>query len=503
MKKSIYAKNLSSGLFSQAIIILLKVIIPRITIISYGSDLNGLISTIGQIMAYLALLEAGIGQAARNALMKPISQNDEKGISYVASVADRYYKRFAAYYGIGVVLLALICPYIIRTEVDKLTVTAIFAFEGLSGVLSFAKIQTISCVISASGRNYAINRINASSKIAGYIAKICMAYFGVNILILEAVYFVLTIAKVFLFQRYFKKHYSWVKIEDVPKTEKLKDRNSYVLTEIAWTMFSATDAIVLSVFVSTKMASVYGIYNMVFGNINVLLGAVYASFSFTLGHTYHRDIKKYMILHDVFTSAFFGGMTCLMCATYILILPFIQLYTAGISDVAYTYSSLPVLFALVQMISWSRYITGNLSGIAGYAKITGRISLIEAVTNIALSVILVRKYGIVGVLVATVLALPVKAIFLTWLAEKKILKRNPIKYIVILLSNYALFGVTVAISTRIHLGITDYKGFFFCGVIVFFCCMTASVLLNCAANPEIIRLVKRYMGGRRRTSPQA
>ena len=43
--------------------------------------------------------------------------------------------------------------------------------------------------------------------------------------------------------------------------EKLKDSNAFIVTEIAWTIFSSTDMIVLSVFVSTKLSSVYSVYS--------------------------------------------------------------------------------------------------------------------------------------------------------------------------------------------------------------------------------------------------
>ena len=93
------------------------------------------------------------------------------------------------------------------------------------------------------------------------------------------------------------------------------------------------------------MASVYVIYNMIFSALNTLLNAVYTSINYLLGQAFHENIKKYEILHDNFTSIFLGGMTILMSIAYILILPFISIYTKGVSDINYIYASLPVFFA--------------------------------------------------------------------------------------------------------------------------------------------------------------
>ena len=491
MNKSRFVKNTLFGFGGQALLLILGIVVPRIMITSYGSDVNGLLTTISQIFTYMALLEAGIGQAARNALMEPLSKKDKKGISYIASVADRYYKRFTIYYGICVLVVACICPSVLKTEVDKLTIVAVFLLEGASGVLSFYKIQTITSVLSADGRSYVNNGINVINKTVSYAVKIIMASLGLNIILLEAVYFLITVAKVIFYQKYFTNHYSWIELNSASKDAKLQDRNAYVITEIAWTIFSATDMIVLSIFVDTKMSSVYGVYNLVFSSISLLLNAVYSSVSYTLGQTFHKDRKLYISLHDGFTSVFFGGMTCLMCTAYIMILPFIRLYTRGVSDVNYIYTSLPLLFSLVQIISWSRYVTGNLSGIAGYAKSTSYISLIEALINIVLSIILVQKFGIVGVLFATVIALPIKVVFLTWLSEHKILHRNPIKYLSILSINYFLFVVAIFASKYISINVDGYTNFFIWSCIVFLCSALICGTLNIAVNPEVVHLLKK------------
>lgn len=42
-----------TGLISQVIILLLGIVIPKLLIVSYGSEVNGLLSSIKQIFVYL------------------------------------------------------------------------------------------------------------------------------------------------------------------------------------------------------------------------------------------------------------------------------------------------------------------------------------------------------------------------------------------------------------------------------------------------------------------
>lgn len=490
MNKSKFIKNVVFGFGGQLVVIILGIIIPRLMITSYGSDVNGLISTVSQIFTYMALLEAGIGQAARNALYEPIAKKNQEGISYIISMARRYFRKITFYYAIGVVILSFLLPIVLKTDIDNITVFLIVVFEGMSGVISFFFIQTQAMLLSADGKEYVSNGVNTVNKTISYMFKIILSALGVNIVFLQMVYFLITIAKTVFYHSYFKRHYFWIDYSAAPKTAKLKDRNAYIITEIAWTMFSSTDMIVLSIFMSTKMSSVYGVYNMIFSNLNVLLNAVYTSVNYVLGQTYHEDIRKYAKLHDAYTSIFLGGMTVLISISYMLIIPFIKMYTNGVSDVNYVYPSLPILFCLVQLLSWSRYVTGNLTAVAGYAKQTSRISLIEALINIVLSVLLVNIYGITGVLAATVIALPLKVVYCMYICDKVVLKRSYKKTIRILGVNFLLFAIVVMFEKVIKIEMASVAEFVKYGIIFSFILGIIGVFANILANKECVQYIK-------------
>lgn len=494
MKHSKLFKNITSGFFGQFIAIVLGLIIPRLFISSYGSDINGLLSTITQIFTYLALLEAGIGQAARNLLYKAFQNGDLKEITKVASTASNYFKRFTVYYGLGVIILAISLPFIIVTSVDYLTIVLISLLEGLSSVISFYFIETPSIIFSVDGKSYVNNNINLFNKVVGYAVKIIMASFGLNIVLLQLIYFFIAIAKVIFYVYYFKKHYNWISLRsNSARNIELQDRRAYILTEICWTIFSSTDMIVLSMFLGTKYSSVYGVYNMIFINITALINSVYLSVIYLLGLNYHENIQKYEVIHDAFTSIFLGIITITMSVCCILTVPFIKLYTKGVADVNYIYPSLPILFGFIQMLSWSRYISGNLTGLAGYAKQTSFISLIEAFLNLSLSIILVKKYGIIGVTIATVVALPLKVIWCTYISDKKVLKRSYKNSCLILGINYLVFFFAIFLSKIFSPPINNYGQFMIWGLILLLIFSFLVILLNILVNRNCWNVVKKIL----------
>ena len=493
MKKYKNVKNIITGFGGQLVVIILGLIVPRFFIMSYGYDVNGLLSTITQIFTYMALLEAGIGQAAKNLLYKPFQEKDKEGISEISSIAKTYFRRFTLIYGIGVIAIALILPLVLKTNADSVTVALIVLFEGMSGVISFYFIETPYIIIGVDGKNYVNNAINLLNKIVGYAVKIVMAAFGFNIVLLQFVFFLVTVAKVFFYQIYFRKHYSWIRFKKTGKEVKLKDRNSYIITEICWTIFSSTDMIVLSTFLSTDLSSVYGIYNMIFTNLSLLVNAIYISINYLLGYSYYESIDKYSHMHDSFNTIFIGLMTILMSVCYCLTIPFVTLYTHGVTDVNYIYKSLPIMFCLIQLISWSRYVSGNLTGVAGYAKQTSYISLIEAITNLSLSIIFVNKFGIVGVTLATVIALPIKVIWCTYVADKKVMKRSCWKSISIIGVNFLFFFGVVFLSRFYQPTINSYGQFFIWGLILTAVFGIVGTGLNFLVNKDCWRVIRRYI----------
>ena len=493
MKKSKLAKNITTGFFGQSIALFLGILVPRIIITSYGSDANGLISTISQVFTYVALLEAGIGQAAKNMLYKPIKDNDKDSISSIVSLANSYFRRITIVYGLCVFMLSFILPFVLKTNISFVTVFLVTLFEGLSGVISFFFIQTPSIVIGVDGKSYINNSINLFTKVIGYIAKIIMASFGLDIVLLEFAFFIITIGKVLFYMLYFKAKYGWIVWRKPDSGQKLKDRNSFILTEICWTIFSSTDMIVLSILLGTEAASVYSVYNMIFANIALLVNAIYSSITYILGYAFNESAERYERVHDSFNSVFMCIITILMSVCYLLTIPFIKLYTKDISDVDYIYDLLPLLFCLIQMLSWSRYVSGNLTGIAGYAKQTSYVSLVEAIINIVLSIFFVYTFGLIGVVLATVIALPIKVLWCSFIADKKVMHRSFAKTISILGTNYMIFFGVVLFSKLVQIDVSSYFEFFVYGFVFTFVIGVISILMNYLVNKDCLKILKEYL----------
>ena len=70
--------NIISSLLLQVTTLICGFIVPKIIIEKFGSNVNGLVSSITQFLAYITLLEAGIGPVIKSALYGPIAKKDKR-----------------------------------------------------------------------------------------------------------------------------------------------------------------------------------------------------------------------------------------------------------------------------------------------------------------------------------------------------------------------------------------------------------------------------------------
>lgn len=477
--------NTIVGFVSQIIILVMGLIIPRIMLQHYGADVHGLTGTVTQIVGYVALLEAGIGASARNALFKPIKNNQQEDVSTILSVTRNYYRKVSIIYFFVILALSFLLPFVLKSKINYWVIFSIIIFEGLSSLFNFLFVDTAVCFLTCIGKTYVINGIDLFGRILTYGLKITLALLNVNIVFIQIAFFMASVFKAILYNIYMKRKHPSINYKCYDSSYRLPNRGSYVIIEVTWTVFSATDAILLSILVSTVSASIYSIYNLIFITLNGVITAIYNSIFYKLGEEYVKGIDGYQKYHDVFTSFIMSITTILISVAFYLAIPFVKIYTSNITDVNYIIPIYPLLFCIIPMLSWSRYVSSNLVCLAGYAKKVGIISIIEASINIVSSVIFVHFFGAVGVLFGTIISLPLKVVYCFIMSERVILKRNIVKPLLILLVNYLIFGATVLINNFIYFDSLTILKFILIGFILVITYSVVVFSLNILVNPHL------------------
>lgn len=487
--------NVIAGIGSQLLILAFGMIVPRMMILTYGSEVNGFFSSISQLLSYLTLLEAGVGAAAIQALYKPIAKDDKLGISEILSATRSFYKKISFYYLIGVCLFTLIYPLIINSGINKIDMMIIIFLSGLSGVIDFYFQATIKQLMLAEGRAYVVTNIGLFVQVSTYIAKIIVIYLNKSIVLIQALYLLINILQVFIYKWYCKKKYSWVLKNAIPNYNALNQKNSFLIHQITSLIFMSTDTIVLTLESTLKIVSIYNVYNMIISALNLLCNTLNDGLAFILGLTYYENEKDYVLLHDTYNVYYSAFVTALMSICYVLFRPFLILYTNGM-DENYILAYLPLMFCLIQILSALRMVSNNLIRIAGHMPQTVSRTIIEAVLNLGISVILTPKLGIYGVLLGTIIALAYRTNDIILYSDIKILKRNPIYSYKTVFINMMLFFIIVGINQKITLNMESYFVFFIGAIISSILIGSIYFFINSVFNKKEFKFLKEIVIGK-------
>jgi len=156
-RTKLFALNTIVSALQQIVLFIVGLIIPSIFLRYYGSEINGLVSSITQLISYITLIEAGVSASIIYYLYKPLSENDNTQISRIVSAARTTYRKL----GFTVVALStlLAVGYMLFSSVEGLSQLDIFILVmamGFSGSLEFFTMSRYRVLLTADQRTYVL-----------------------------------------------------------------------------------------------------------------------------------------------------------------------------------------------------------------------------------------------------------------------------------------------------------------------------------------------------------
>ena len=446
--KSKIKYNLIVGIVGQIVSIVLGVVLPKLVMTSYGSEVNGLLSSVTNIYAYIAIVESGIAAASCQALYNPIAENAKDKINRVLSATHRYYRRTGLIYFGLVLLFAAIYPVSIQTEIPYYKIAAIVLFNGIGNVINYFFHGKYLILLKADGKNYIRTGMEMLTNAAKQILKILLIGRGYDVVSVQMVAMAVSFAQMAYITWYIKKNYAWIDLKVEPDRGAISQSKYVVVHEINYLITANVDTVLLTYFAGLKTVSVYALYNLLYGVINRMLRVVRDSVEYKIANLFFGDRKQFDAVYDVFEMYSVTLAFSLYSIANYFILPFITLYTKDISDAAYVDTSLPILFALIGLLGAGKYPPKAMIHISGHFRQTQKHASIEAILNLTLSILLVRRYGMAGALMGTILSTLYYTNYLIVYVNRNIIKRSPIK-------TYKCWGI----NFLVFLAITDLNRF--------------------------------------------
>lgn len=283
-----------------------------------------------------------------------------------------------------------------------------------------------------------------------------MLLLGYNIIAIQFTYLVINILKIIAIGVYISKNYQWVNLKENPNYKAIGQKNAAFVNQICDLIFRNTDTVILTIFSGLKVVSVYTMYTLLYSMIRTALDYVAQGFSFVMGQTFNRDRERYIQLHDLYETYRMALVFALYNIALIFIIPFMKLYTAGITDINYLDYKVAVLFSVFYVMTGARACCSDVINYAQHFRKTQSRCIVEAVINLVVSIIAVKLWGIYGVLIGTIVALIYRMNDMFIYANVRILYRSPWVSYKRFISNTIIFIVITEVSKFIPWQLSSY-----------------------------------------------
>lgn len=422
LRRGIY--NVFFGILSQVITLGVSIVIPRLVLINLGSEINGFLQSISSIFTYLTLLEGGVGKATRQALYKPLAENDKKEINAILSATNKFYVRTGYIYILAVTVFAILYALFIKTCIPKYTVIIVILLTGGSSVLSYFVQGKYRILMEAEGKTYILTNVSTVSSVVFSISKILLLVYGFGVIAIQSVFFFFAVLQMLFIVIYIKRFYKWVNCKVEPDYNAISQSKYVLLHQITGMIFDNTDVILLTATLGLKSVSVYTMYATFYNIVKTAVNTISYSYSYLLGQVYNSNKELFIRLHDVYELYNMAITFGLICILNTFILPFMRLYTLGVTDINYIDPYIPLLFTSLYLLSNGRASSGLVIEFAQHFEQTKWRAVLEASINIIVSLIAINFCGIYGALIGTIVALIYRANDMIIYASK-LMNRSP------------------------------------------------------------------------------
>lgn len=426
-KKIIY--NASSSIIVQLVTIISGLIVPRLIITSFGSEVNGLVGSITQFIAYIALLEAGFGGVVRAALYKPLAENDTNKISAILSESKRYFNKISILFIVYVAVLMLLYPIFVKGSFDNLFIVSLILIISLSTLAQYYIGITYSIFLYADSKIYIINIIQLITVVSNTFFTIILVNFNQNIHIVKSVSALVYILRPIFLMLYVQKNYN-IKFESKLEENLLSQKFNGLVHHIAWYLHSNLDIIILSLLGNLKQVSVYTVYQMIVSGLVALITAFLGGLESIFGTKLATDkLKKLQNDFNLYSFLVINVVFVIFYVAFCMIVPFVKLYTSSVSDTNYIFPAFSYVLLLAQMIYCLRIPYHSIVTASGKFKETQNSAFLETLLNLVISIALVRQFGLLGVALGTVIAMLYRTLYYIFFLSNNIIYINRDKHL--------------------------------------------------------------------------
>lgn len=395
-------RNSMVGLLKQVITILLSFISRKVFIQYLGVEMLGLNSTFTSILSTLSLAELGFQQVIVFHLYGVLARDDREQINNLINIYKLVYRCIGCFF----IAAALCCVPFLQVFLSDIEATnsvrVFFIVQALSGACTYFLAYKRN-ILYADQKSYISGLIDTVVNTTATLVSIAVAVFTRNYLL----YLLVNLAKTYISNLFVhvactkrypylqKAKIDWKLLKKIASS--LKD---VILERLAGYIYGSTDNLIISMFISTVQVGFLNNYTMIITHIKSLMKSLTTPLIPALGNkvaleqTGEQQMDTFRLLEQVY----FWMTGLAIVPVYVLADFFIQMFFGA----EYVLPRAILFFMCVDM-----YVHINQDACLSFLTANGlfrkrrNISIGGAVINIVVSLLLMKPFGIAGILAGT------------------------------------------------------------------------------------------------------
>lgn len=425
-----------------------KTILPFITrtvlIHVLGKMYLGLNSLFVSILQTLSLAELGVGSAIVYSMYKPFAENDTAKVNAYLNLYRKIYRII----GLGILCAGLLLlPFLPRLIKDDLPsgihLTALYLINLGNTVISYWVFSYKRSLLRANQRSDVLSRIdmwlNMGASLVRCIILLAFKNYYLYCIVAPLSTILRNLIVEYRTRQMYPQYFCEGKVEKEEITAIKKNVGGLLSYKISGVFRNSFDSIILSAFIGLGTLACYNNYYYVLNTILTTISTVTNSITAGIGNKLvvspqkdnYSDFKKFLLLYMWF------GCWCTV-SLFCLYQPFIRLWVGEEMLFSDGIKNIFCVYFFARMMNTLCYVYRQAAGIWWEDRFR---PIMEALANLTLNILLVRRFGVIGVMLSTIAAmLPFNTIWGSWILYKNVFTEEKYRDYLIRLGYYAVIA---------------------------------------------------------------
>lgn len=403
--KNVYL-NSTIALTGQIVQIILGFLVRRLFILSLGNSYLGYESVFSNILQMLNIADLGISVAVTSFMYVPLARREYDAVTALMYLYKRVYQVIGIFVLVLGMAVSVFLPVLISDAACSTAELRFYFYISLAGTVSTYYLSYRRTLLTADQKSYFVMLVDTALFIIMSVLQLFLLSYHPSYVLYLITVVLKNITANIIISSYCEKKYDCLKDSvnrekyDKYKPQVFRYVKELFVAKIGSYVFYSTDNLVLSIFRGSVQAGYLSNYNMIILQVNGVIGQILSSVQSVYGNyiseTEDKNAQRKMTDYYFFVTEFLG-IFCMLCVIF-MIQPFVRIFFGKLYVLD---TSTAVFMGINLMLMIMQQLPSQIFAIYRLYRYDRPIIVVSAALNIVISVALVQKAGINGVLVGT------------------------------------------------------------------------------------------------------